>query len=80
MKAIIKLNDFYSDMKKYVDYVKSGQELYISENNNLIFELKPLFQEPINQRPYGLCKGEIFISEDFDDNLPEDIIGEFEGR
>lgn len=31
-------------------------------------------------RPYGLCKGEFFVPDDFDAPLPEHIIKEFEGQ
>lgn len=31
-------------------------------------------------RPYGLCKGEFSVPDDFDSPLPEYIIKEFEGQ
>jgi hypothetical protein len=31
-------------------------------------------------RPFGLCKGEFSVPDDFDAPLPEDIIKEFEGQ
>ncbi len=58
----------------------------MTRNRNKSKEQKPVIQiEPIQQRssqprPYGLCKGEIHISDDFNDELPEDIILDFEGR
>lgn len=31
-------------------------------------------------RPYGLCKGEFTVPDNFDDPLPEDILNSFEGK
>lgn len=33
-----------------------------------------------SRRPFGLCKGEFLVPDDFDDPLPEKILGEFEGQ
>ena len=74
----INLSDFYSEPQKYVQSVISGQEIFVSENGKLVFELKPLNKK--KSRPYGLCKNEITISDDFDDSLPDDLILEFEGK
>jgi antitoxin (DNA-binding transcriptional repressor) of toxin-antitoxin stability system len=42
---------------------------------------RPRTAEELNgpPRPFGLCKGEIEISDDFNDPLPEEILREFEG-
>ncbi|MGF1479701.1 MAG: prevent-host-death protein [Cyanophyceae cyanobacterium] len=31
-------------------------------------------------RPFGLCKGEFVVPDDFDDPLPEEILKMFEGE
>jgi len=31
-------------------------------------------------RPYGLCKGEFVVPDDFDDPLPDDLLDAFEGK
>jgi len=37
-------------------------------------------EEVINSaRPFGLCKGEFHVPDDFDAPLPENIVKEFEG-
>lgn len=33
-----------------------------------------------SSRPFGLCKGEFTVPDDFDDPLPEVIIKQFEGQ
>ena len=42
--------------------------------------LHPVGFETSKVRPYGLCKGEFRVPDDFDDPLPENIIQEFEGK
>jgi antitoxin (DNA-binding transcriptional repressor) of toxin-antitoxin stability system len=74
----INLNDFYSETQKYIQSVISGQEILVSDNGKLIFELKPLNKKL--SRPHGLAEGEITISDDFDDSLPEETLKDFEGR
>ncbi len=75
----INLSDFYSETQKYIQSVISGQEIFVSDNGKLIFELKPLFNT-IRKRPKGLCKGEIKIYGDFNESLPEKILQAFEGK
>lgn len=38
-------------------------------------------EEPVEPpRPFGLCKGEFRVPDDFDAPLPETILNEFEGQ
>jgi len=37
-------------------------------------------REETGNRPFGLCKGEFHIPDDFDAPLPEYILDEFEGK
>ena len=75
----INLSDFYSETQKYIQSVISGQEIFVSDNGMLIFELKPL-KNNTRKRPKGLCKGEIKIHCDFNESLPDEIIQGFEGK
>ncbi len=40
----------------------------------------PDVKTPGTQRPFGLCKGEFHVPDDFDSPLPDYIIEEFEGK
>ncbi|MBI2967369.1 MAG: type II toxin-antitoxin system Phd/YefM family antitoxin [Bacteroidetes bacterium] len=77
MKTIT-LNDFYRDIRKHIRYVLNGEEIIVATKK------KPLlFIEPVNHakhRPFGLCKGEFIVPDNFNDILPDDIIAGFEGR
>ena len=39
----------------------------------------PLHENSLQQRPFGLCKGEFVVPDDFDAPLPESILKDFEG-
>ena len=51
--------------------------LVVDESENR--ECSPVRPETKPLRPYGLCAGEFTIPEDFDEPLPEEILGQFEG-
>lgn len=75
----ISLKDFYSNVRKYISFVNKGEEIIISEKNVPLYHIEPLNKKK-ETRPYGLCKGEFEVPEDFDEELPADVIANFEGR
>ena len=77
MKAIT-INDFYRDIKKYISYVLKGEEIIITDKNKPLLAIEPIALA--KHRAYGLCKGEFSVPNDFDHNLPDDIIASFEGK
>ena len=77
MKAIT-INDFYGDIKKYINYVLKGEEVIVTDKNKPILAIEPIAYS--KHRAYGLCKGEFSVPPDFDNNLPDDIIDAFEGK
>ena len=75
----ISLSDFYLNVRKYISFVKKGEEIIISEKNVPLYHIEPLNQKK-KTRPYGLCKGEFEVPENFDEELPSGVIANFEGR
>ncbi len=59
---------------------EAGEIFVISKSGKPLVEIKPVGFETSKVRPYGLCKGEFRVPDDFDDPLPENIIQEFEGK
>lgn len=56
--------------------MKNSQTKGITPEGKEVEELN----RKVEKRPYGLCKGEFEVPEDFDKELPHDIIADFEGR
>jgi antitoxin (DNA-binding transcriptional repressor) of toxin-antitoxin stability system len=75
----VNLNDFAHDTVKYINLVKNGEEITIIDEKFPIIITKQKINDK-RQRPLGLGKGEFITPENFNDNLPDEIISSFEGR
>lgn len=57
--------------------VLEGETLVVTERDRPVAEIRPIetVQRP---RPFGLAAGSFVVPDDFDDQLPEDVLREFE--
>ena len=62
-------------LSRLVNEVAAGEEIVIAKAGRPVARLLPF--EP--RRP-GLMKGKIWIADDFDDPLPEEILAAFRGE
>ena len=76
----ITLKDFYSNIREYIQTVINGEEIIISKEKKPLFQIEPIVQKGKKNRPYGLCKGEFTVPDNFDEELPKEIIADFIGR
>ena len=67
-----------SKMHEFRFGTSSGDSLSVIQAGKPSDEIKPVVSDPNVLRPFGLCKGEFVVPDDFDDPLPESIIKEFE--
>jgi antitoxin (DNA-binding transcriptional repressor) of toxin-antitoxin stability system len=58
--------------------VNSGEEIVIAKAGKPVARLVPIVSKAAQRVP-GSAAGKIFISDDFDAPLPEDLLAEFEG-
>lgn len=67
------------EMSKLVAMAKWGDEIFITENDQCVAKLvvTPLFK---GVRKPGSMEGKIWIADDFDGPLPDDIQAAFEGK
>jgi len=68
------------NLPAYLDRAESGETFIILRDGKSVFELRHIRKETVAPRPYGLCKGEFHVPDDFDSPLPEHILDEFEGK
>lgn len=68
-----------TQLSKLVDQAAGGEDIIIARNGKPIARLTTLKQEKLPLR-MGLLKGKIWIADDFDAPLPDDILAGFEGR
>jgi len=60
----------------------AGDEVIVSEGGTPVLRVEPIGGEPRPRQPRkpGSAKGQIWIADDFDDPLPEEVLRAFEGE
>ncbi len=76
----ITFQEIKENPSKYLNQVEAGESFIIVQENKPIAELKPITKKKKPRRPFGLCKGEFTVPDDFDAPLPDDILNAFEGK
>jgi len=69
-------NDFFA----YFHHVEDGATVVVLKDGVPLAEIKPINFKSQTIRPFGLCKGEFILPDDFNDPLPEEIMKEFEAK
>jgi len=64
-----------------LDRVEAGETVAITRRHRVVAEVRPA-RPPVRstRRPFGLARGQFRVPVDFNAPLPEEILGEFEGR
>lgn len=68
-----------TQLSKLIDRAMDGEEVIITRHGRPVARLGPVGRRG-KPRPLGLLAGEIRMRKDFDEPLPEEILGAFEGR
>ena len=66
-------------LSRLVDRAAQGEEIIIAKAGKPTARLSPVKKSPALRQPGG-WEGKVFIAEDFDEPLPEEILAAFEGR
>ncbi len=54
---------------------RNGDEIVLEENGEPLAKVTPIEKSEPKQRVFGLGKGKTWMSEDFDDELPDEFWG-----
>ncbi|HEX5079787.1 MAG TPA: type II toxin-antitoxin system Phd/YefM family antitoxin [Geminicoccaceae bacterium] len=65
-------------LSRLIDRVNAGEEVVITRHGRAVARLVPVQDKP--KRKLGTLKGKVWMSEDFDAPLPEDVLKLFEGN
>jgi antitoxin (DNA-binding transcriptional repressor) of toxin-antitoxin stability system len=76
MTTEIDFQQLQSDLPLYLKQVEAGDTLVVCKDQAPVAELRPIKK----QRPVGLAKGEVTISPNCFDPLPEEVLDAFEGK
>ena len=66
-------------LKRLLQAVASGAEIIIAEEGKPMARLSRI-EERLPKIRFGVLKGKVKVSEDFDAPLPESVLSEFEGN
>ena len=73
---MVNIHEAKTHFSRLVDTVLKGGEVIIAMAGKPVSQLGPI--EKKARRKFGVLKGKIRISKDFDQPLPEEILSEFE--
>lgn len=77
--TVYHLNEAKSPLSRLVDRAAGGEEIIIARSGKPVARLGPLRQRSAPRQPGG-WQGRVYISEDFDEPLPPEILSSFEGQ
>lgn len=75
----VNIHEAKTHLSRLVDRVAAGAEIVIAKAGKPLAKLVP-YASGKPERKFGLMKGKIRISKDFDAPLPDDLLDAFEGR
>ena len=78
-EAVFNLSEARSDLSKLVDRAAAGEEIVIAKAGKPMARLVPVEKPPF-RRQLGGWEGKVWIADDFDDPLPDDLLGLFYGE
>jgi prevent-host-death family protein len=78
-EAVYNLYEAKTSLSRLVDRAAEGEEIVIAKAGKPLAKLVPLPKAHTPREPGG-WEGRVYISEDFDEPLPEEFQAAFEGR
>lgn len=79
MAQTIDLSEAKAQLAQLVERVAAGEEIVIVEAGQPRAKLVPL-PAPLQPRIPGLWEGRLWIADDFDAPLPDNVLADFEGN
>lgn len=67
-------------LSRLIERVAAGEEDIIGRAGKPVAKLVPHVEEPPAKRPFGIWKGKVWIADDFEDDLPDDLASAFSGE
>ncbi|CAA6605861.1 conserved hypothetical protein [Rhodospirillaceae bacterium LM-1] len=77
MTAIFNMHQAKTQLSKLVERARMGEEVVIAKSGHPLVKLVPV-SEKSRKRPMGLYAGQIWMSPDFNDPLPDEYLEAFE--
>jgi len=75
MTKTISISEVQNSVQTLIALTKNGDEIVLEENGEAIIKITPLAKPERKERVLGLGKGDYFMSDDFNDELPDEFWG-----
>lgn len=72
----VNIHEAKTNLSRLVQRVEGGEEIVIARAGKPVAKLVPYLGEK-KPREFGFMKGQVWISDDFNDPLPPEILNEF---
>lgn len=73
----VNIHEAKTHLSRLLQRVSAGEEITIARSGVPVARLVAV--EPALKRPLGFARGEVWVAEDFDAPLPDDLLKEFYG-
>lgn len=77
--AQVNIYEAKTHFSKYVEQAESGQDVIIARGGKQVARLTSIEPKKSPVR-FGVLKGKVQLSADFDETLPDEVLAGFEGR
>lgn len=77
--AQVNIYEAKTHFSKYVEQAESGQDVIIARGGKQVARLTSIEPKKSPVR-FGVLKGKVQVSADFDETLPDEVLAGFEGR
>jgi prevent-host-death family protein len=75
----VSVDEIEQDLPAFLQRVQAGEAFVITQSGKPLAEITPIASDAKTARPFGLAAGDFVVPDDFDGQLPESILQEFEG-
>ena len=76
-KKTVNIHAAKTHLSRLIDRVEHGDEIVIARAGRPVARLLP-FRDSVPERVVGSARGKIWIADDFDAALPDDVLTDFE--
>ena len=77
---IVNVHEAKAHLSEYLAAVERGEEIVIARRNKPVAKLVLVEPEkPRKRRPFGLAKGKVWMADDFNEPLDDELLGLFDG-
>ena len=75
----VNIHEAKTHFSRLIQRVAAGEEVIIARAGVPVARLVPVSADPKQKRPLGFDRGKIWVADDFDAPLPDDLLKEFYG-